>query len=303
MSFRFWRHVCGVFTLMLVLGACTEELGAPSEALRLLSQRLDTAFLGEPYSADIRAIGGVSPYQFRVERGDLPPGLSLQGGTIRGVPTELGRFTFTVAVSDTNLSQTFEEYTLQVTEAPPATLVLNVPETELREATRIRVEVADARELQAFRTLLSWDERRFQLVADSVRASRNNLALFAQSTPGRLNVDVAVLGAPLGGNQFVFEFSLEPLAEPSTVEVVAQTEFSSRGGEHAFSEARAGRRPPPPDTADDTELEGDAGADPGESDDALDDDAMDNDDGEGEVDDDGNGDVDGDEDDGGGSSP
>ncbi len=243
MHSRFW--LLSLATLF-ALSACTEELGAPSEALRLLSQRLDNAFLGEAYSADIRAIGGVSPYSFTLERGDLPPGLSLQGGTIRGTPTELGRFTFTIAVSDTNLSQTFEEYALAVTEAPPASLVLNVPNTEIREATRFRVEVEDARELQALRALLSWDAQRFALVEESVRASRNNLALLSRAEePGRLNVDMAVLGAPLTGNQFVFEFSLVPTGEPSTVEVSAQTEFRSSDGAHAYSETRAGRRPPP----------------------------------------------------------
>lgn len=228
--------------LLLLLSACGTELETPGEELRMLAQTLDTAYLNEPYSTNLQIVGGLSPYTYEVSEGALPPGLELQGNTLRGTPTTEGNYTFTVTVSDANLSKTFREYTLQVTEAPPAELVLNVPETEMQTPFTLRARVQEARELQALRTSLLWDASRFELVPGSVRAVRNGLALFHQAEPGSLNVDLAVLGGSLNGEAALFEFTLRPLVA-STIEVELRTEFIALGQRHAFSSTVEGRRP------------------------------------------------------------
>lgn len=239
-----WTWQALALTLFLVLGSCGGEIDTPGEELRIFAQGIDRAFVDEDYSGTLRVAGGLTPYTFRIDDGSLPPGLRLEGGTIRGRPTETGRYTFTIVVSDANLSKTFREFSLRVEQAPPAELRLNVPTTEVRNPFMIRAEVQNARELQAFRTLLSWDADRFELVEGSVRATRNDLALFTEYDNGELHVDVAVLGRTLSGNQRVFELELRP-RETNTIEVQARTEFLDSDGRHAFSSAREGRRPTP----------------------------------------------------------
>lgn len=231
-----------IFVLIFGLVGCGEEIDTPGESLRMFAERLEPAFIDESYSATIRVVGGLSPYSFRISDGELPAGLSLQSGTIRGTPTELGRETFTVTVSDANLSTTFEEFTLEVIEAPPADFILDVPTTDVSERFTIRASVEDARDLRALRTLLTWDSERFEYVPGSVRARRNDLIIFENFADGNLNVDVAVLGQGLNGNASLFEVTLEPL-ETNTIEVTARTEFLSDAGEHAFSRLQAGITP------------------------------------------------------------
>lgn len=243
---RYW------LVLLLFLVACGEEIDTPGESLRMFAERLEPAFIDESYSATIRVVGGLSPYSFRISDGELPEGLSLQSGTIRGTPTELGRETFTVTVSDANLSTTFEEFTLEVIEAPPANFALDVPTTDVSERFTIRASVEDARDLRALRTLLAWDSERFEYVAGSVRARRNDVLIFENFEDGNLNVDVAILGESLNGNASLFEVTLEPL-ETNTIEVTARTEFRSDFGDHAFSRLQAGVTPREQDEQDDTE--------------------------------------------------
>ncbi len=57
---------------------------------------------GQSYSAQIQAAGGVTPYRFTVDAGSsIPAGLSLApGGTLSGIPTTSGLFSFSVRVDD-----------------------------------------------------------------------------------------------------------------------------------------------------------------------------------------------------------
>ena len=240
-----------LFSSLLLLVACG-ELSTPGEQLRILTQPFEPAYINEVYNASVRAAGGLSPYQYHLEAGQLPPGIELQGSTLRGVPTELGRYTFTISVVDANLSRTFQEYTIEVTEPPPAELRLNTPTTEMRTPFLLRGEIKNARELQAFRTLVTWDPARFTLTPGSIRALRRNVTVLEDLGEGELHLDVAVLGGALNGDQALFELELTPL-EPSTIEVQARTEFVSRDGRHAFSSTREGTRataPVPPPAED-----------------------------------------------------
>ncbi len=241
------RKLKSLLTLLpvLLLAACGGELNTPGEELRLLATQLAPAFIGETYSSNIRVVGGLSPYSYSLESGSLPPGLSLQGNTIRGVPSQQGRFSFTITVSDANLSKTFREFNLQVSDPPPAELSLNVPNTEMRRSFTLRGEIKNARNLQAFRSLITWDATLFELVPDSLQARRNDIVLFERYEEGRLNIDVAILAASLTGDYAVFELELRPL-KASTIEVSSSTEFLASDGGHAFSQTREGRRPLPP---------------------------------------------------------
>lgn len=242
--------------LVLLLSGCGADLNSPGEALRLFETTVEPAYVDEEYTFDFIVQGGLAPYDFTLREGRLPPGITLENGTLSGTPTRVGRYTFTLMVSDANLSQAIEEYTVEVTTAPPARLVLNVPPTTVSETVRIPVNVEDARDLQALRTRITWDDARFRFVEGSVEPSQNSVALLQNVTTGQLSVDIAFLGPSLNGNAELFSFELEPV-EPSALTLSARTEYRSREGEHGFSSTE--------DSTPEEETD-DAGVDPIEED-------------------------------------
>jgi hypothetical protein len=245
---RFLRFLA----LSLVLAGCSTQATTPGEALDIKVDALPPAYIGEDYSAVIRAVGGLTPYQYKLDKGTLPPGLSLQGGEIRGTPTELGDFTFTITASDGNLSTTFEEYNLSVTEAPPAQLTLNVSNTQIQRPITLRGEIKEARGLQGFRTLITWDTARFALIPGSVRPNNDAFLLFYDEAPGQLRVDVGLKAGTLTGGRRVFEFTLQPLqrtnadgtpAPASTLLLESRTEFIGENNQHAYTTLSEGQAP------------------------------------------------------------
>lgn len=216
-----------------LLGGCTGNVTTPGETLRLLANALPAAYVSEPYDQAFQAVGGLRPYEFKLAEGALPPGLELQGGALRGTPTETGDFTFTVQVSDANLSTTVQRYTLSVSQVPPPTLDFNAPGTQVDRPVTLRVQLKDARKLEGLRTQVRWDSATFALVPDSVKASRSGLAVFTKASQGELQVAVAPLGTRIDGVANLFEFQLRPVAGAAYLSVTAQTEYMSAGG-HAF---------------------------------------------------------------------
>lgn len=70
------------------------------------------------YSGALAANGGIGPYIFTVTTGNLPDGLTLASdGTLSGVPTEAGIFSFTVTARDENDFSGSQDYSLNI--APP----------------------------------------------------------------------------------------------------------------------------------------------------------------------------------------
>ena len=225
--------------LVTLLGGCGTELDARGETLRILATGLEPAYLNEDYRGDIRVVGGLSPYTFQLSSGTLPPGLTLQGGSVRGVPTEEGEYSFTITVSDAQLSKTFQEYNLRVELPPPAELTLNVPDTDIQRQVVLRGEVSNARSLQALRSLVTWNPELFEYVPDSARSASENVILFSEAGEGRLALDLAVLGGTVSGERRMFEFVLRPL-QVTTLELRSETEFLSDVGGHGYRELTEG---------------------------------------------------------------
>jgi hypothetical protein len=62
---------------------------------------LPDAIAGKPYSVQLAASGGVSPYTWGATGGSLPAGISLSSsGMLSGTPTSTGSFSFTVQATD-----------------------------------------------------------------------------------------------------------------------------------------------------------------------------------------------------------
>lgn len=215
-----------------LLGGCGGELQTPGEALRIFDQSLPEAFLNEQYEAPIRAVGGLRPYEFSLQDGELPTGLELSGGLIRGVPGETGTFEFTIAVSDANLSQTFNDYSLSVVERPPPSLSLSLPQTEIRQATTVRLRAQDASELRAVSARLEWDPEVLALEEGSVAAERRDSALLVQSGEGFVQIDLAALGGAWNGELTLARLNLVPTEAVVPDVTLSALMLDDRGGRH-----------------------------------------------------------------------
>jgi hypothetical protein len=64
------------------------------------SPTLRAGTVGEPYAANLFAIGGIQPYRWAIVAGALPDGLGFKGSVISGTPATARTFTFTARVTD-----------------------------------------------------------------------------------------------------------------------------------------------------------------------------------------------------------
>jgi agarase len=79
----------------------TESITIAPREVVVSTTELHQATVGRSFSKTLAARRGEPPYTWTATSGTLPPGLTLgAGGTIQGVPTTAGSFTFTVQVTD-----------------------------------------------------------------------------------------------------------------------------------------------------------------------------------------------------------
>ena len=208
------------------------------------------------------AVGGLRPYRLRVDDGDLPPGLSLQGGLLLGTPTELGPYAFVIAVSDGSLASTFERFTLTVRDVPVPRVTIAVPDTEVRETVVLRGRVEDAASLRALRLRLVWQDPALRPADVAVRPSRDDVALFQQAEDDALAIDLAFLGDAFDGSAELFRIELA-VSEPTRVGLDLEVE-ALYAGRHAYDQRRLGA---PPAATDARTAEDGTGDDDGDGDD------------------------------------
>lgn len=98
----------------------------PTLGLEFLTRILAPAYAGRPYQQALLGRGGQGDLHFQVVEGALPPGLDLaldgERATINGTPTELGRGTFVVALSDGVGQVVQRRFDLEVKEPRPLSI-------------------------------------------------------------------------------------------------------------------------------------------------------------------------------------
>jgi len=83
--------------------------------LSISTSSLTQAFLNTPYDSSLAATGGTPPYSWTVSAGSLPAGLKLStDGFFLGMPTRLGKFSFSATVTDATSSSVTKAFTLGV---------------------------------------------------------------------------------------------------------------------------------------------------------------------------------------------
>lgn len=92
----------GLAVLLILVFALTAP--AAGQSLRMQVPPQQGAIVGEEYILPLQVLGGTAPYSWRVVDGHLPPGIRLHhSGKIAGVPTAVGDYHATVAVSDSSI--------------------------------------------------------------------------------------------------------------------------------------------------------------------------------------------------------
>jgi len=98
------------------LDFASEPVSFTSENLKIETQSLPTAVIGEEYSVEILTTGW-SPIVFSITSGSLPPGFSLdaQSGVISGTPSDTeANYTFTIKATNDIGEEVSKTYTIQV---------------------------------------------------------------------------------------------------------------------------------------------------------------------------------------------
>jgi hypothetical protein len=84
--------------------ASNEASATPVVPLSISTTSLPGGTFGSSYSATLAAVGGITPYTWKLTSGSLPAGLTLKAssGAITGTPTATGTSSFTVQVTDSS---------------------------------------------------------------------------------------------------------------------------------------------------------------------------------------------------------
>ena len=121
-----------VLGCVLVLSACsgvsvpgsstTTAAQNPTASLTI-SGSLPSAVVGSTYKAAVTVTGGTAPYAFSLASGQLPAGVVLgaSSGTISGIPTANGNFSFTISVADSKELSKQQSLQITVASAPVTT--------------------------------------------------------------------------------------------------------------------------------------------------------------------------------------
>jgi len=109
--------------------------GSRSEPLYLVTSSLPEGRIGEAYSMQLQALGGVRPYAWDLVDGDFHRGISLNSamGLISGTPQEKGSRLLLIQVADSDGNQDSVEFPLRI-DFPALTIVTqSLPRGELEK--------------------------------------------------------------------------------------------------------------------------------------------------------------------------
>lgn len=175
--------------LMVACSGAENTANLPKDSLRISNTTMGNAIVNESYTASVGVLGGVSPYIVTLVDGKLPAGITLSSTSLSGTPTEKGTFTFSVQVTDANLSTKVQKYTLVVTDKPPPDLSLQLPGTPVKTATRIPVVLNNAENVAGGRFTMTLPEG---LIVKSVQpATGKPLVVWYVNKSNLLTVDFA----------------------------------------------------------------------------------------------------------------
>jgi len=184
--------------IALVAAACATGGEGMPDPLRFATTRLPVGEVNQAFRAALTATGGVRPYRITLAEGALPAGLRLEGATITGIPTVAGTQTFTLDLTDANLSNRSVRFSITI--GPPLVPRLVVAREPAGEGLwRVRISVEDVRGLRAARIGVNYDAETIEVVAGGVLPNPNlgeGVIARHRERPGEARVDLAAPRAP-----------------------------------------------------------------------------------------------------------
>jgi len=111
-----------------VFGDRSYTVAVANPVITVTPGSLPPGVVGRSYSQALAASGAEAPYSFVFAGKTMPPGLSLQGNLISGVPTQPANYQFPVIVTDANGYSTRMEYILQISYAPISVAPASLPD-------------------------------------------------------------------------------------------------------------------------------------------------------------------------------
>ncbi len=109
---------------------CDVDACVPPSVL-LITEQLPDGVVGEAYSASLQAASGAEPYTWTVASGSLPDGIELAAdGTLSGIPSAQGSFTFTAAVYDDAGTSAEADLSITVTDMGVVITTTSLPSGE-----------------------------------------------------------------------------------------------------------------------------------------------------------------------------
>jgi hypothetical protein len=97
-----WLYAALTFVVLLAAGAAAQQPADPTK-LALDAATLPKASPRHEYKFQFQAHGGIPPMKYALAEGKVPAGMKLgEDGLLSGVPTTVGEYRFTVAVTDSS---------------------------------------------------------------------------------------------------------------------------------------------------------------------------------------------------------
>jgi hypothetical protein len=119
-----------------------------ASSLIFATQSLDAFEVGEEFTEWLEVTGGTPSYTFAVTDGTLPPGIEVTPlGTVNGVPTEAGSFTFSVKATDSTGKTGYQTFTVEVAPQPDPNGPSSWPLAWNNETSALSMAVGTAYEL------------------------------------------------------------------------------------------------------------------------------------------------------------
>lgn len=190
--------------LLLVLAACGTDQGGSKQPLNI-NTSLPPAYVGDPYNATFTADGGVQPYTFKLE-GSLPKGITFNRTGLSGIPQEKGSYKLRLIIEDANLSKTFKDLTLTVSDPPPPRLTLVQPQSEVSQPFILLLRL-EGRESRGFQAQIPLKD--FKPVLESLQA-QPGVFYVARYNPEREVIDLDVAFAQPKRDLEVLRLTLSP---------------------------------------------------------------------------------------------
>jgi hypothetical protein len=108
------------------------EVGPPPPPLEIRTVSLPNGSQGLPYNATLEAGGGVGPYSWTLDAGNLPAGLTMtEAGVISGSPANVGSVAFVIRVRDALGTTSTKSLFITILVPPPPLLIqtISLPDT------------------------------------------------------------------------------------------------------------------------------------------------------------------------------